>query len=152
MNKLLITIILFLPSLCLAEFTFSAYTPGTIADVISSIDKNMISSDIFIEAANIKRTVLVTYTGKHREANDKLNNFILSWVKALKHNPDILKSYSFEIEVMENTNKYWLPIQNTLTQDFVNEVSPNKQVELYIMLLGGYKNHPVFSINGFQAK
>ena len=152
MKKLFASLLLLFASSVPAEFNYSSYTPQTIIGIVAGIDEVMINSDYFIEGASIKHKVLVKYTGNQREATKKLNTFISYWVKTWGHNPEYLNYFNLELEVEESGKKYWLPIQSSLVEPFEQEVLPEKQVELYIMLLGGYKHHPVFSINEFRAK
>ena len=142
---------LILSTAAFANFNYESYKPSTIKEAIDTLNPELVKLDWFFEAAHTKFKVTVTYTGKHRNTDQKSVEFLKNWVKAFNHPPQYAEMFPFEIEVFENGKKYWLPLQGGLVKDFAEETQENTKVDLYVMLIGGYKNYPILAINAFQV-
>lgn len=79
------------------------------------------------------------------------SQFIEKWVKALGHPEEYSTMFKYEVEIEQNGQLYWLPLQNGLVDAFATEVCGGCKVSLYIMTAGSIKQRRVFFINEFKA-
>jgi len=56
-----------------------------------------------------------------------------------------------QMEIKEDKQLYWMPIQDVLVAPFKKEVTAGGQVDLYVLLMGAYRRAPVFAVSEFDA-
>jgi hypothetical protein len=109
------------------------------------------TADYTIETANIKYTIDAIWTGQHRELPSARAELFRRWTKSLGHPPEYEALCRHEIEIKANNKTYWLPIQNPLFNNFIQEVKAGAQLHLRIMYVGAVGPDRIFMINDFDG-
>jgi hypothetical protein len=134
------------------EFKWQDYKPFTIKQAMAEFSHEPINGYAF-DFGFMKYKVKVIYSGKSRAINKDTQDFIGLWHKAIGENPKIADSFEHEILVQEESQEYWLPIQEILLKPFENEIKSSQKVDLFIMFLGIMKNGDYFFVvNEFQGE
>ncbi len=134
------------------EFDHSRYEVLTIEEAVTRDLQPAPEAQFFYEMGTYKYAVIVRYTGNHRNTIYETKELLDRWVKSRGLPIEYLDLFPFEIEVSENENRYWLPIQRPLVQPFANEVPKDREVKLFIMAVGARSGRPIYIINEFIAQ
>jgi hypothetical protein len=134
------------------EFNWQDYQPYSIKQAIADFSHEPTSGYTFSGGFK-KYKAKVVYLGKYRSIEKEISEFIALWGKAMAGDPKVTDSFKHEILVQEESQEYWLPIQEILLKPFEEEVKASKKTALFILYLGitNKKNH-VFIINEFQEE
>lgn len=108
-------------------------------------------TDYTIETTNVKFAVEGTFTGKHREVGTARRQLLRRWAKALNHPMQVAEMFEHEIEVRSGREFYWLPLQNTLLQPFVQEAPDGTRLRFFIMYVGAAGRDRLFVVNEFRV-
>jgi len=140
-------------SICATEFKWQDYKPYSIKQVMAEFDPIKSINGTVYDFGFIKYKVKVINSGKSRDIDKNSLDFISKWSKAAGQDPKMADSYKHEILVQEESQEYWLPIQEILMKPFEEEVKVSKKVNLFIMFLGIMKNgNHLFIIDEFQGE
>lgn len=132
-----------------ADFDYGAYKDASIAAAGSDLD---IAPEVtwWLDAAHPMFHTVATYTGNVRPIARETKGLIDRWAKAMQHGPQISGLFTSEIEVQQGDTRYWLPIQSQLIKPLREEVRAGQAAHFYILLVGAYKQVPVFIVNEFN--
>ncbi len=131
------------------EFDHSAYKESSIAAAGSDlgIDPRV---TWWLDAAHAKFHTIATFTGRFRPVQPGTKSLIDQWAVAMNHDPALAAMFSSEVEVSQDGELHWLPIQEVLVEPLKNEVKVGSKAHLYIILIGAYKLQPVFGVSEFN--
>jgi hypothetical protein len=132
------------------DFEYSAYQPSSLAAVVASADVDP-RSDYYFDAALPRYKSVGTFTGKTRAVSPSIGKFITMWAKTDQLPATYRDLFQVEVEVVQDSKSYWMPLQQSLVESFRREVAPGKKVTLYLLLMGEYKHSAVFAISGFDS-
>lgn len=130
------------------DFNHDAYAPRKLAEVAADMQIDP-RAQIYIDVALPKISTDVVFTGNHRRTAENVVRLIDAWVRALRLPTEYASMFSFEVEMRQDGEVYWMPIQNQLLQGFVDDVRPGTSITLRAMLIGAENHVPVFVINAF---
>ena len=109
------------------------------------------SVDTYVGAPQqFKFRVKTVYTGQIRRIAGRRSDFIVSWGKAMD-TPEFTRRFENEIQVSADGLTVWLPIQESLMNEFVHEAKAGAQLNVWIMYIGAAKQDRVFLVNDFEA-
>ena len=132
------------------DFDYSAYKDSSIAAAGSDLGIDP-ETTWWLDAAHAKFHTIATFTGKFRPVEPGTKSLIDKWAVAMGHDPELAAMFSSEIEVSQDGQLYWLPIQKILVEPLKSEVKPGHETHVYIILIGAYKLAPVFGVSEFNA-
>ena len=132
-----------------ADFDYGSYKDSSIASAGSNLG---IAAEVtwWLDAAHPKFHTVATYTGNSRPITAETKELIRHWEKAMQHKAGTSDMFASEIEVEQDGSRYWLPIQSQLVKPLSEEIHPGQATHLYILLVGAYKQAPVFIVNEFN--
>lgn len=91
----------------------------------------------------------VKFTGKTRPIG-KSNQKVIEQFAATNSRDDIIDLFQIEIEVVEDSTTYWLPIQKSLTEDLYEYTNNgNLLVDLFVTYIGHTSDSITFLVNEF---
>jgi hypothetical protein len=133
------------------DFDYDAYEPIVLADLVAatSVDPR---ADYYFDVALPRFQSTVAFTGRTRAISSDGKDFIAHWAYATKLPASYPDLFQDEVEVKQGNDSYWMPIQQSLLEDFAKEILPGNNVHLYISFLGEFKHAPVFAISGFKSR
>ncbi len=97
-----------------------------------------------------KFAVEAVYTGQIRRIECARAGLILTWGKAMG-TPEFTDRFENEIQVRAAGLTVWLPIQESLMNEFSHEARAGAWLNLWIMYIGAAKQDRVFLVNDFEA-
>jgi hypothetical protein len=150
MNRFAIVLTMILSVDAFGDFNYDRYEPASLETASANMYVDP-RADYFIEAGEFKYLSAGLFTGNYRESLLETSQFIEKWVKALGHPEEYSTMFKYEVEIEQNGQLYWLPLQNGLVDAFATEVCGGCKVSLYIMTAGSIKQGRVFFINEFKA-
>jgi|HubBroStandDraft_6_1064221.scaffolds.fasta_scaffold716667_2 hypothetical protein len=110
------------------------------------------STDSFIGAPQqFKFAVKAVYTGHIRKIEGGRQALIANWGKAMG-TPDFTSRFENEIQVTADGLTVWLPIQESLMNEFSQEAKPGASLNLWMMYIGAARQDRVFLVNDFEAR
>jgi len=133
-----------------ADFDYDAYQPAKLSDVAKSLDVDP-RADYWFAADYPRYHVQATFTGKVRPIDPGVRTFIESWIKTTGHPLADIGMFKQQVEIKEDKQLYWMPIQEVLVAPFKKEVTVGGQVDLYVLLMGAYRRAPVFAVSEFDS-
>ena len=142
---------LLLPALASA-FDYDAYKPMDLERAAPNLSQRPGGKTYHLDAAHPRYSSIVTFTGNIRPLTDDVRSLVNQWVAAMRHPQSYRELFQFEIEVVQDSRHYWMPIQQQLADAFKEEVAPRSLVKVYVLLLGGIDRTPVFAVSGFVAE
>lgn len=104
-----------------------------------------------LDAAHPRYRTRATFTGNTRPLSGDVRMLVRLWRQAMQHPPAYDQLFVSEVEVMQDGQRYWMPIQQPLMAPFIAEVHKGHPVTLYVLLLGGIDGMPVLTVSEFQA-
>lgn len=131
-------------------FSWESYAPATIAQIIAIHEHVQGGGALLVNTPDEKYRVTVAYLGEKRPIEPTARKHISDWVETVGLGSELVSWFKHEIHVSEDTQSYWLPIQEALLAHFAKEISSGERVELYIMWIGHTGAGWVFLINEFQ--
>jgi len=133
-----------------ADFDYAAYEDIELsaADVSLPVDPSV---NYLLDAAQPRYHTVATYTGKTRHIDRATKSFIATWVKATKHPRSYRRFFQHEVEIVQGSKTYLMPIQEILLSPFKREVVAGTKVHLYVLLMGAASRAHVFAISEFNA-
>jgi hypothetical protein len=109
------------------------------------------SVDTYIGAPQqYKFLVKAVYTGKIRRIAVGRSHLIVNWGKAMG-TPEFTSRFEKEIQVSADGLTVWLPIQESLMNEFGQEATAGAPLNVWIMYIGSAKQDRVFLVNDFEA-
>lgn|SRR5579872_694107 len=109
------------------------------------------STESYIGAPQqFKFLVRTVYTGQIRRIAERRSELIVHWGKAMG-TPDFTSRFENEIQVRADGLTIWLPIQESLMREFLQEAKAGAPLNVWIMYIGAAKQDRVFLINDFEA-
>jgi hypothetical protein len=150
MKNIVLIVTLLLSSFANADFAYTEYKPGTIRSAISALDIET-ELDYLFEMGTYKYLISAKYTGNNRKITEPVKNYIVKWARATGKPKETENLFRYEVEIEQERNLYWLPLQEQLFEPFIKEVEAGGSVSLYIMTLGALKQNPILGINEFSA-
>lgn len=138
-----------------SQFNYKAYQPSSIAKIlhanITQIGEALrdTSKTVFGTSMN-KYRVTGNYVGSPRKIKFSLRMRIDSWARALGIDNIIYGLFTHEIQLMENGNSYWLPVQKHLVPSIQDDLSKGQVVDLFMVFIGVFRGNPVFLVNNFK--
>ncbi len=109
------------------------------------------STDSFIGAPQqFKFAVKAVYTGRIRKIAGGRSVLIANWGRAMG-TPEFTNRFENEIQVSADGLTVWLPIQESLMNEFSQEAKPGALLNLWMMYIGAARQDRVFLVNDFEA-
>jgi hypothetical protein len=109
------------------------------------------SVDTYIGAPQqYKFVVKAVYTGQIRRITGRRSDLIVNWGKAMG-TPEFTRRFENEIQVSADGLTVWLPIQESLMNEFVQEAKAGAPLKVWMMYIGSTKQDRVFLVNDFEA-
>jgi hypothetical protein len=134
-------------------FDYQAYKPAQLAAVAPSVQPPPEAKlHMYFDASHPRYTTLVRFTGKTRMIGEVRQTFIEDWVKSMRHPSQYARLFNREIEIVQDGRAWWLPIQSELVDPLEREVTPDGEVDLYVLLMGAVNGDVVFSVSEFEAR
>jgi hypothetical protein len=136
---------------------WSDYTPATLADITAKhakylsnrkAPKGTVAINLHAGGDAFRSTVI--FLGKVRNIRPDRSSLIDMWGKSSGVDT-AAGNFKKEIQVRENDQTYWLPIQEILVSYFKRDVKNNGEVMLFMVYIGTKGKTPVFLINEFRA-
>lgn len=90
----------------------------------------------------------VQYTGKFRPLADDSRRHILTWAESLNV-PAAPPAFRQEVEVLEDSVAYWLPVQDVLIGHMKAELASGEPIEVFAVYIGRSGKRPIFLVNEF---
>lgn len=134
-----------------AAFDRSAYEPISLKEASARMNVAP-RANYYLDAAHSRYQSEGIYTGRSRSLTPELKEFIAIWVKSFGHPVSYAEMFPLEIQIKQQGQLYWLPIQDSLVESFTTEMKAGKKVQLYVLLMGARDHAPVFAISAFTAK
>lgn len=134
------------------DFDFDAYRPAQVIDIHIYVANHAAGTTHWLDASHAKFNTVAQVTGKRRAILPERKAFIQMWVDYIGHPQSFADMFQTEIEVMQGTASYWMPIQQLLLAPLDEEVAEGQPVRLYLLLLGAYEQDPVITIAEFSAQ
>ena len=147
-RTLLLLFFVFASPVAAQEFDYAAYQPATLSEVAASAGEH--AAAWFAEGHPRYRT-RVTFTGRVRPTPADTAQFIVEWVKANGHPPAYADVFEQEIELTQDGNAYWMPIQDVLLAPLTAEVRADMPVDVFVLLMGGQGDRLVLAVSEFDA-
>jgi hypothetical protein len=139
-------------AMSVAAFDFEAYEPTELAAVVPTTEPiSDAKLHIYLDSSHPRYRTTARFTGRVRDLSEVKRTFVRYWVRAMQHLSEYEVLFLNEVEVEQSGRKWWLPIQRTLSEVFVQEVAPDTDVELFVLLMGAVNREAVFSISEFKA-
>jgi len=109
------------------------------------------TTDSFIGAPQqFKFAVKAVYTGHIRKIVGGRSALIANWGRAMG-TPEFTSRFENEIQVSADGLTVWLPIQESLMNEFSQEAKPGALLDLWMMYIGAARQDRVFLVNDFEA-
>jgi hypothetical protein len=97
-----------------------------------------------------KFLVKAVYTGQIRKIGERRSEMIVKWGNAMG-TPDFTKRFENEIQLRADGLTVWLPIQESLMNEFSQEATVGTPLNFWIMYIGAAEQDRVFLVNDFEA-
>jgi hypothetical protein len=114
--------------------------------------------NLAIPAYHVPTRAEVVYTGDVREMSSGARGFMQLFLRTLypQFNPTM---YRHELRFLEADAAYWLPVQEPLRGDFVEELTPGDTIVIFVLYHGAYTSetgpvevHRMFAVTEFESR
>lgn len=133
-----------------AGFDYDAYQTAKLSDVAGRLDvKNR--PDSWVAPDFPRYHAQAVFTGRMQPIDVRVRAFVRLWIKSTGHPAGDIEMFKTQVEIKQDTVAYWMPIQETLVEQFKKEIPAGRRVDLFLLLMGACRQAPVFVINEFNA-
>jgi hypothetical protein len=133
------------------DFDDSSYRAGELVDAVAGLEIDP-RADYWLDASHAKYNTDVTFTGAIRPIDLGVKRLIVMWTTALRHPESVSAAFKQEVQVSQDGQTYWMPIQDVLVEPWEEEMHEGSRANVYLLLMGAHERAPVFTIAGFSAK
>jgi len=132
------------------DFDHGSYQTATLADATSNLGIDP-RADYWFDASHPKYRTRARFTGRTRQIDPGVHDFVSRWVKAMGHPVEFVQMFRVEVEIEQAGAKYWMPLQESLVEPWEIDMSGPGDADLSLLLMGAYDHVPVFTIASFSA-
>ena len=140
------------------EDSCAKYKPSTLSRVVKAYTVNYKPEDAGIDIGSDPLRAKVIYTGESRPTPENKQRFIKLWMKSYGYPEEYAAKYGTELLFLEDSVKFWLPVQDVLIPHFQKEMRKDESVDIFAVWIGttfpkdgkGRQGDHVIIVNEFE--
>jgi len=126
-----------------AQKQWEAYQPRTLSEIvrqhrseISDETSRKSNTSILLTSDEFPSRVRLVYSGRVRPIATKKRDVILQWAKIRGVPDNVVHLFKNELLFLEDSQQYWIPVQEQLLSSFEQELKAGQEVELFLIWVG----------------